>query len=114
MNPLDRRSEFERALRAASARKLQLRLFVAGMTPRSTQAITDLRRLAADLFGHDCSVEVVDIYENPAAAAEADVVAVPTLVREHPLPRHRLVGSLGNLDKVARALGMHRDEALQT
>jgi circadian clock protein KaiB len=111
VDPPDRKSEFERALRDASARKLQLRLFVAGMTPRSTQAIADLKRLSADLFGAHCSVEVVDIYENPAAAAEAQVVAVPTLVREQPLPRHRLVGSIRDVDKVAKSLGIHRPDA---
>ena len=98
--------EFERALRDASVRKVQLRLFVAGMTPRSTQAIADLKRLTTDFLGPDCSVEVVDIYDNPAAAAEAQVIAIPTLIREHPLPRHRLIGSIGNVDKVAKSLGI--------
>lgn len=78
------------------------------MTPRSTQAIADLKKLSAELLGNDCTVEVVDIYDNPAAACEAQVVAIPTLVRERPLPRHRLVGSIGNLDKVAKSLGIRR------
>jgi circadian clock protein KaiB len=102
--------EFERALREASVRKVQLRLFVAGMTPRSTQAIADLKKLTADLLGPDFTVEIVDIYTDPAAAVEAQVIAIPTLIREQPLPRHRLFGSLSNLDKVARALGIKRSE----
>jgi circadian clock protein KaiB len=110
LSPRDRKSEFERALRAASATRIQLRLFVAGMTPRSTQAIADLKRLSAELLGTDCTIEVVDLYDNPAAAAEAQVVAIPTLVREHPLPRHRLVGSISDLAKVAKSLGIQKQE----
>ena len=110
MGPPDPKDELERALREVSPRKLQLRLFVAGMTPRSTQAIADLERLSTELFGQDCTVEIVDIYENPAAAADAQVVAIPTLVRDHPLPRHRLVGSIADTDKVAKSLGIAKVE----
>jgi circadian clock protein KaiB len=106
----DRKTDFERALRDASATRLQLRLFVAGMTPRSTQAIADLERLAAELLGKECSVEVVDIYDDPAAAVEAQVIAIPTLVRDHPPPRHRIVGSIGDIDKVAKSLGISKQE----
>jgi circadian clock protein KaiB len=106
MDDTDPKTKFERALEEAQVRKVQLRLFIAGMTPRSTQAVADLKRLVDGFFGEHCSVEVVDIYERPEAAAEAQVIAVPTLMRELPLPQQRLIGSIANTAKVAESLGL--------
>ncbi|MGA8707795.1 MAG: circadian clock KaiB family protein [Steroidobacteraceae bacterium] len=94
--------EFERAARDLSADRIHLQLYVAGMGPRSTQAVSDLRRLRAR---YRCLVDIVDIYEQPRVASAAQIVAVPTLAREQP-PRRRIVGTIGNIDHVARVLGL--------
>lgn len=87
------------------APKVELRLFVAGMGPRSTRAIADLQRLCAR-YGERCHFEIVDIYEQPGAAARAQIVAVPTLARELPLPKRRIVGTIANIEQVALSLGL--------
>ena len=84
---------------------VELRLFVAGMGPRSTRAVEDLQRLCAR-YGERCHIEIVDIYEQPAVAAKAQIVAVPTLARERPLPRRRIVGTIANIEQVALSLGL--------
>jgi hypothetical protein len=84
---------------------VKLRLFVAGMGPRSTRAIADLQRLQAE-YGEHCQVEIVDIYQQPAAAAQAQIVAVPTLAREEPLPRRKIIGTIANIASVALSLGL--------
>jgi circadian clock protein KaiB len=98
-------ADFEAALAAADSGQAKLRLFVAGLGPRSTQAIADLQRLHAQ-YGEHCQVEIVDIYQQPAAAAQAQVVAVPTLSRDRPLPCRKIIGTIGNIAHVALSLGL--------
>jgi circadian clock protein KaiB len=101
---------FEAALKRAGSAPVRLRLFVAGMGPRSTQAIADLQRLNAE-YGDHCQVEIVDIYRHPAIAAQAQVVAVPTLAREEPLPQRKIIGTIANIAHVALSLGLSPNQA---
>lgn len=100
----DGQKSFEKAAERL-AQGVNLRLFIAGMTPRSTRAVADLRNLCKS-FGEQCTVEIVDIYENPALARAAQVVAVPTLVRDRPLPRRQLIGNIADAAKAAQSLGL--------
>lgn len=102
----DKLDEFARALADAGARKMQLRLFIAGMAPRSAEAVANLKRLATEYFGDRCEVEIVDIYEHPEAAAQAQVIAVPTLMRSFPLPQRKLIGSIADMARVVASLGL--------
>jgi len=104
--PADRTAQFERALAQAAVHKVELRLFIAGMGPRSTRAVEDLRRLSRELLGETCSIEIVDVYERPEAAAAAQVVAVPTLVHVGAGAVRRLIGTIGPLERLARFLGV--------
>jgi circadian clock protein KaiB len=104
---------FDAALNRAEDARVKLRLFVAGMGPRSTQAVADLQRLHAE-YGEHCQMEIVDIYRQPAMAAQAQVVAVPTLAREHPLPRRKIIGTIANIAHVALSLGLLPNRAKGT
>ena len=74
-----------------------LRLFVAGATARSHQAILRVRELCeAELKGR-CDLEVIDIYQQPALARINQIVATPTLIMEVPRPMRRFIGSLTNI-----------------
>jgi circadian clock protein KaiB len=87
---------FERALTATAANPFVLRLYVAGATSRSRQAILRARQVCdVDLRGL-CTLEVVDVYQQPILARDGQIVATPTLVRESPKPTRRLIGSLAN------------------
>jgi circadian clock protein KaiB len=107
------RDEFERAAGGQAGEVVELRLFVAGMGPRSTQAVSDLQRLCAK-YGDHCRVEIVDIYEQPAMAAQEQIVAVPTLARVLPLPHRRVIGAIANIDHVANNLGIRVNLATGT
>lgn len=102
--PTDRSEEYERATRAAPE-KVHLKLYVAGMGPRSIQAVTDIEALCKT-YGDLCSLEIIDVYDQPATLREAQIVAVPALVRTAPLPVRKLIGSVGNLMEAARRLGL--------
>jgi circadian clock protein KaiB len=87
----------ELPLGSQPAGKCILRLFVAGATTRSRQAILRVRELCtAELNGH-CELEVVDIYQQPALARENQIVATPTLIVEFPPPLRRFIGNLTNI-----------------
>jgi circadian clock protein KaiB len=74
-----------------------LRLFVAGATDRSRQAVQRVRHLCGtELKGH-CTLEVIDIYQQPELARANQIVATPTLIKEFPRPVRRFIGNLVNI-----------------
>ena len=86
----------EEALTAKGAGEFVLRLYVAGATPRSRQALMRARHLCdIELKGH-CKLEVIDVYQQPILARDGKIVATPTLVKEFPKPVRRLIGDLTN------------------
>ena len=74
-----------------------LRLFVAGATARSRQAILRVRQLCETELKGGCGLEVVDIYQQPQLARANQIVATPTLIMELPQPVRRFIGNLANL-----------------
>ena len=75
-----------------------LRLFVAGATDRSRQAILRVRELCATGLKDRCRFEVIDIYQQPALARTNQIVATPTLIIELPKPLRRFIGNLANIN----------------
>ena len=87
---------FEKALTDWPTGKCVLRLFVAGATDRSRQAVLRVRQLCdAELKGN-YELEVIDVYQQPILARDGQIVATPTLVREFPRPLRQLIGNLAN------------------
>jgi circadian clock protein KaiB len=97
-----------RARTAAEAHPEQylLRLYVAGTSSRSSQAILRARALCADELEGRYTLEVIDIYQDPIRARDAQIVATPTLVREFPRPLRRLIGSLARPSHLLAGLGL--------
>jgi circadian clock protein KaiB len=73
-----------------------LRLYVAGATPRSQQAILRARELCEAELDGNYNLEVIDIYQQPLLAREGQILATPTLVKTYPAPVRRLIGNLSN------------------
>ena len=74
-----------------------MRLFVAGATARSHQAVLRVRQLCAEELKDNCDLEVIDIYQQPKLARENQIVATPTLIKEFPRPPRRFIGNLLNI-----------------
>jgi circadian clock protein KaiB len=81
----------------AVPRKYVLRLFVAGASDRSRQALLHVRKLCREDLGAGCELEVIDIYQQPELARENQIVATPTLIKEFPPPARRFIGNLLNI-----------------
>ena len=88
---------FEKALATRPTGKYVLRLFVAGATARSRQAVLRVRQLCEAELKDNYELEVIDIYQQPELARENQIVATPTLIKELPLPLRRFIGSLLNI-----------------
>ncbi|WP_397382590.1 circadian clock KaiB family protein [Prosthecobacter sp.] len=80
-----------------SAGQYVLRLFVAGASARSHQAVMRVRELCATVLEDNCTLEVIDIYQQPALARTHQIVATPTLIVELPQPARRFIGNLTNI-----------------
>jgi len=87
---------FEQAAAVRPAGKYVLRLYVAGATDRSRQAILRARQLCEAELTAGYDLEVIDIYQQPLRARQGQIVVTPTLVREFPRPIRRLIGNLAN------------------
>ena len=83
-----------------------LRLFVAGATARSHQAVLRVRALCAAELKDTCKLEVIDIYQQPKLARINQIVATPTLIIEFPPPLRRFIGSLAHLKGLLVELDM--------
>jgi circadian clock protein KaiB len=77
-----------------------LRLYVAGQSPKSLRAYTNLMRLCEEHLDSRYDVEIVDLLENPQLAAGDEIVAIPTLVRRLPAPMRKIIGDLSDSDRV--------------
>lgn len=84
------------------------RLFVAGTTPRSTRAVLDIRKFCEEYLRGCYRLEVIDIYQFPALARDAQIVAVPTLVKLLPRPLRRLTGDLSSTERIFSGLDLRR------
>ncbi len=78
----------------------QLRLYIAGSTPRAAAAMENLKRLCETHLAGRYSIEVVDLLVNPQLAAGDQILAVPTLVRKFPEPMRKIIGDLSNEQRV--------------
>jgi circadian clock protein KaiB len=104
--PHDKSETFARLLDAQQREQFVLRLYVTGLTPRSTQAIDTIKDICeAELKGR-YDLEVVDLAKQPELAREADIVAAPTLIKQLPLPLRRLIGDLSNKERVLLGLDL--------
>ena len=86
--------------RAVAADTYNLRLYVAGQTPKSLAAIANLKRICEEHLAGRYSIEVIDLLVTPQLAAGDQIVALPTLVRHLPPPLKRIIGNLSDTERV--------------
>ena len=85
---------------AKNSKKYELRLYIAGNTPRSNTALRNLKRYCEEHLKDLYVIEVIDLLKNPQLAEGDQILAVPTLVRKVPEPVRKIIGDLSNEEKV--------------
>jgi len=83
-----------------------LRLFVTGMTPRSTRAIRAVRTLCEARLKDRFELEIIDVYQQPQLIQDEQIFATPTLVKYQPAPMRRIIGDMTNTHRLCAGLGL--------
>jgi len=84
--------------------KYAMRLYVTGATPKSSAAITNLRKLCEEYLPGQYELKVIDVYQQPELASEGQIIAAPTLVKSLPLPLRRFIGDMSNTQNLLSGL----------
>jgi len=85
---------------AKASKKYELRLYIAGNTPRSAAALKNLKRYCEEHLKGVYDIEVIDLLVNPQLAEGDQILAIPTLVKKVPEPVRKIIGDLSNEEKV--------------
>lgn len=96
---------------AEGEKEWELRLYVAGQTPKSLAAFANLKRICEEHLAGKYRIEVIDLVQNPALAAGDQIIAIPTLVRKLPEPIRKIIGDLSNTERVLVGLDLRPLEA---
>lgn len=106
MSPVSKKTASTTKKKADPASEYQLRLYVAGYTPKAKAAFDNLKRICETHLKGRYTIEVIDLLENPRLAAGDQILAVPTLVRHLPEPIKKIIGDLSNEDRVLVGLDL--------
>lgn len=86
--------------------RYKLCLFITGSTPRSARAIENLQKICDENLHGRYDLEIIDVYENPEATRDLQIIATPTLVKILPEPLRRIIGDLSDKDRVLTGLNL--------
>jgi circadian clock protein KaiB len=87
-----------------------LRLYIAGLTPRSTKAIQNIRKICEEHLEGRYDLQVVDIYQQPVLAEGEQIIAAPTLIKLLPLPLRRFIGDMSNTERILVGMDLRTAE----
>jgi circadian clock protein KaiB len=90
--------------------EVRLTLYIAGQTPRSLTALSNLKRFCTNYLAAKYRLEVVDLVKNPALAKKYDILAIPTLVRSLPVPIAKIIGDLSDTERVLVGLNIQQSK----
>jgi circadian clock protein KaiB len=83
-----------------------LNLFITGATPNSIRAVTNIKEICEEHLKGRYSLEIIDVYQQNAVAEQEQIIALPLLIKKHPLPERRMIGDLSDTNKVLKGLGL--------
>jgi len=84
----------------------QLRLYIAGQTPKSITAFANLKKICDEHLKGCYKIEIIDLLENPTLAKGDQILAIPTLIRKLPEPVRKIIGDLSNTERVLVGLNL--------
>jgi len=90
----------------ASGPVWDLRLYVAGQSPKALTAVANLKRICEEHLAGQYRIEIIDLLKNPQLAAGDQILALPTLVRKLPQPIRKIIGDLSNTERVLVGLDL--------
>ncbi len=100
------KASFQKGLSKQRTEKYILCLYVAGTTPRSLLAITNIKKICEEHLRGRYDLEVIDIYQQPALARGEQIVAAPTLIKKLPIPLRKFIGDMADEEKILVGLDL--------
>jgi len=94
--------------RKAESNRYVLRLYVAGQTPKSVDAITNIKKICEESLKGRYVLDVIDLYQQPNLAQGEQIIAVPTLIKKLPPPLRRIIGDMSNTELVLVGLDLQK------
>ena len=98
--------EFEESIAKSEEEKYVLRLYITGITPKSTRAILNVKKICEENLKGRYELEVIDIYQQPLLAKDQQIIAAPTLIKKLPLPLRRLIGDMSDKERILVGLDL--------
>jgi len=114
INPADPFAILEDDQKKRAIEKYVLRLYISGITPRSTTAIERIKRICEEHLQGRYELEVIDIYQQRSLAKDEQIIAAPTLIRKLPLPLRRVIGDMSNESRVLLGLDLRPQKAFSS
>jgi circadian clock protein KaiB len=97
-------------LGSTESNRYLLRLYVAGQTPKSVDAITNIKIICEENLKGRYVLDVIDLYQQPQLAQGEQIIAVPTLIKKLPAPLRRIIGDMSNTERVLVGLDLRKKE----
>jgi circadian clock protein KaiB len=82
------------------------RLYVTGASPNSLRAIANTKELCEEHFNDNYELEIIDVHQQPSVARKENIIALPLLIKKHPLPEKRLIGDMSDMERVLKSIGV--------
>lgn len=92
---------------------VELRLYVAGQTPKSLAALTNLKKICTEHLENSYKLQVIDLMKTPQLAQGDQILAIPTLVRKLPQPIRKIIGDLSDLERVLVGLDLRQTRSVK-
>ena len=83
-----------------------MRLYIAGQTPKSLRALANLKQICEEHLAGKYHIEIIDLLENPQLASTDQILAIPTLIRKLPEPVRKIIGDFSNVERVLVGLDL--------
>jgi circadian clock protein KaiB len=97
---------YDELLQQKGKAKYVLRLYIAGLTPRSQGAIRNIKKICEDHLQGRYDLEVIDVYQQPVLAKGEQIIAAPRLIKKLPLPLRRFIGDLSDSERILLGLDL--------
>jgi circadian clock protein KaiB len=106
LKDLDPTAELQLQFADGEAHTMQLTLFVAGASPNSLRAITNITNFCESYLKDRVDLKIVDVHQQPLFAQSEQIIALPLLIKKFPEPKRRLIGDMSDTDKLISGLGL--------
>jgi circadian clock protein KaiB len=106
MKPKKTTEVFDQLVLQKAKEKYVLRLYVAGLTPRSQKALNNIKKICEEHLKGRYDLEVIDVYQHPVLAKGEQIIAAPTLIKKLPLPLRRFIGDLSDTERILLGLDL--------